>query len=83
MRHGLPGETPAAIVENGTTSSQRVLHSTLAEIEGEARSAGVAAPAMLFVGETAALGRDLAWFEGTTASTAFPDRLPQRNAATL
>jgi uroporphyrin-III C-methyltransferase/precorrin-2 dehydrogenase/sirohydrochlorin ferrochelatase len=84
IRHGLPGETPVAIVENGTTSSQRVLHATLAEIEGEARSAGVAAPAMLFVGETAALGRDLGWFEGTTASAvAFADRLPQRNAATL
>jgi hypothetical protein len=39
---------------------------------------------MLFVGETAALGRDLGWFEGTTASAvAFADRLPQRNAATL
>jgi uroporphyrin-III C-methyltransferase/precorrin-2 dehydrogenase/sirohydrochlorin ferrochelatase len=83
MRHGLAGETPVAIVENGTTSSQRVLHATLAEIESEARSAGIAAPAMLFVGATAALGRDLAWFEGTTESAAFPDRVAQRNAAAL
>jgi siroheme synthase len=75
----LAGDTPVAIVENGTTSSQRVLHSTLAELEAEARNAGIAAPAMLFVGETAALGRDLAWFE----STAFPENPRQRRIATL
>jgi uroporphyrin-III C-methyltransferase/precorrin-2 dehydrogenase/sirohydrochlorin ferrochelatase len=79
IRHGLAGDTPVAIVENGTTSSQRVLHSTLAELEAEARNAGIAAPAMLFVGETAALGRDLAWFEGT----AFPENPRQRRIATL
>jgi uroporphyrin-III C-methyltransferase/precorrin-2 dehydrogenase/sirohydrochlorin ferrochelatase len=79
IRHGLAGDTPVAIVENGTTSSQRVLHSTLAELEAEARNAGIAAPAMLFVGETAALGRDLAWFE----STAFPENPRQRRIATL
>lgn len=62
MRHGLPGSTPVAVVENGTTSRQRVLHSTLGEIATDARTAGVAAPAMLFVGETAALGRELRWF---------------------
>jgi uroporphyrin-III C-methyltransferase/precorrin-2 dehydrogenase/sirohydrochlorin ferrochelatase len=83
IRHGLAGDTPAAIVENGTTDSQRVLHSTLVELEAEARNAGIAAPAMLFVGETAALGRDLAWFESKTSSPAFPEDLRQRRTATL
>lgn len=67
MHHGLPGSTPAAIVENGTTSRQRVLHSTLAEVATDARTAGITAPAMLFVGETAACGRELRWFGGDEA----------------
>jgi siroheme synthase len=72
-----------AIVENGTTGSQRVLHSTLAQIEAEATSARIKAPAMLFVGETAALGRDLAWFESQTSEPAFPRDLHPRNVAAV
>ena len=82
-RHGLRGDTPVAIVENGTTDSQRVLHSTLAEIEAEAKSADIAAPSMLFVGETTAIGRDLAWFESRTSKPAFPQSLQQRSAAAV
>ncbi len=63
LEHGLPGSTPAAMVENGTTGRQRVLHSTLGELGQDARTAGIAAPAILFVGRTAALGRELQWFE--------------------
>ena len=66
MRYGLDGATPAAIVENGTTSRQRVLHSTLARVGADARSAGIGAPAMLFIGAAAALGRELAWFDSAT-----------------
>jgi uroporphyrin-III C-methyltransferase/precorrin-2 dehydrogenase/sirohydrochlorin ferrochelatase len=64
MRHGLAPETPAAVVENGTTSRQRVVISSLEDIAAKAQAAGVAAPAMLFVGETAALGGELGWFGG-------------------
>jgi precorrin-4 methylase len=62
MRHGLAGTTPAAIVENGTTDRQRVLHSTLAEVAADAAAAEVTAPAILFVGESVASGSELAWF---------------------
>ncbi|MGH8194190.1 MAG: siroheme synthase CysG [Woeseiaceae bacterium] len=71
MRHGLPRETPAAIVENGTTRGQRVLHSTLGEIARDAFTAAIAAPAILFIGETAALGRNLQWFDGDDAAAHF------------
>jgi uroporphyrin-III C-methyltransferase/precorrin-2 dehydrogenase/sirohydrochlorin ferrochelatase len=71
MRHGLSRGTPVAIVENGTTSRQRVLHSTLAEVHADARRAGVGAPSLFIVGETAALGRELAWFDGDTAADGF------------
>jgi uroporphyrin-III C-methyltransferase/precorrin-2 dehydrogenase/sirohydrochlorin ferrochelatase len=67
MRHGLSGTTPAALVENGTTERQRVLHSRLAQVAADARDARIAAPAVLFVGPSVALGADLAWF-GVAAS---------------
>jgi uroporphyrin-III C-methyltransferase len=68
LQHGLSADTPAAIVEHGTTSRQRVTHATLGGIGRAAQAAGAAAPAMLFVGETAALGRDLQWFVGDVAA---------------
>jgi uroporphyrin-III C-methyltransferase/precorrin-2 dehydrogenase/sirohydrochlorin ferrochelatase len=64
MRHGLAGTTPAAIVENGTTDCQRVLHSTLERVASDATVAGVRAPSILFVGDAVARGRELAWFGG-------------------
>jgi siroheme synthase len=67
MRHGLSGTTPAALVENGTTERQRVLHSRLAQVAADARDARIAAPAVLFVGPSVALGADLSWF-GVAAS---------------
>ncbi|HEX7060462.1 MAG TPA: uroporphyrinogen-III C-methyltransferase, partial [Woeseiaceae bacterium] len=62
VRHGAAAPTPAAIIENGTTSRQRVVAGTLADIGPKARAAGVAAPALMIVGETAALAGELAWF---------------------
>ncbi|HEX7718721.1 MAG TPA: SAM-dependent methyltransferase, partial [Woeseiaceae bacterium] len=76
LQHGLGADTPAAIVEHGTTSRQRVTHSTLSGIGLAAQRAGTAAPAMLFVGETAALGRDLQWFGGDSTAADFADDLP-------
>ena len=63
LAEGLPPATPAAIVENGTRTQQRVLQTTLAGLEDAANVNAIRAPAMLFVGATAALGRELAWFE--------------------
>jgi uroporphyrin-III C-methyltransferase / precorrin-2 dehydrogenase / sirohydrochlorin ferrochelatase len=82
VRHGLAPSTPAAVVENATTNRQRVVHSTLREMPRDARNAGIAAPALLLIGETAALGRKLQWFEGNGAWDAFdgwqPLVAPQR-----
>jgi uroporphyrin-III C-methyltransferase/precorrin-2 dehydrogenase/sirohydrochlorin ferrochelatase len=71
MCHGLAASTPAAMVENGTTSRQRVVHSTLGKIARDVRRAGIVAPALLFAGETAALGRKLQWFDGDPGEEAF------------
>ncbi len=83
LQHGLSADTPAAIVEHGTTSRQRVTHSTLGGISRAAQLAGTEAPAMLFIGETAALGRDLQWFGGNVAAADFADASPFDSFHTL
>jgi uroporphyrin-III C-methyltransferase / precorrin-2 dehydrogenase / sirohydrochlorin ferrochelatase len=72
MQHGLAGTTPAALVESGTTERQRVLHSTLRQVADDARAAGIKAPALLFIGESVALGQDLAWFGGVSCGNIPP-----------
>jgi len=57
MAAGLAGGTPVAIVEKGTTPEQRVVATTLAEMAGTIRDKGVAAPALLVIGELAARAR--------------------------
>lgn len=50
---GMPAETPAAVISSGATRFQRTVRSTLGSISGEVRKAGLAAPAIIVVGDTA------------------------------
>jgi len=59
---GLSPVTPAALVENGTHPRQRVVVTTREALPEAARGQGIAAPAMLFVGEVARLAAELGWF---------------------
>ncbi len=59
---GLSPATRAALVENGTHPRQRVVVTTLGALPEAARGQGIAAPAMLFVGEVAGLAAELNWF---------------------
>jgi uroporphyrinogen III methyltransferase / synthase len=61
--HGLPPDTPAAIVCGGTTGSQQSLEGTLATIAGIAAREKLSAPAMLVVGNVVKLRDRLNWFE--------------------
>ena len=51
---GLPPATPAALIERGGTSGQRVLHGTLDRLVTEAPSWTTAGPVLLIVGEVVA-----------------------------
>jgi uroporphyrin-III C-methyltransferase/precorrin-2 dehydrogenase/sirohydrochlorin ferrochelatase len=51
---GAPLDRPVAIVERATLPEQRVVAGTLRDIAGRAQQAGVAAPALLIVGDIAA-----------------------------
>jgi uroporphyrin-III C-methyltransferase/precorrin-2 dehydrogenase/sirohydrochlorin ferrochelatase len=64
--HGAPGERGAALIEQGTQSSQRVITATLATLVAAVRAAGIAAPALLIVGEVTRLHQTLQWFNATS-----------------
>jgi uroporphyrinogen III methyltransferase/synthase len=60
---GRPGEEPAAVIERGTLSDQRVVTGTVATIAERAAQEGVRAPAVAVFGAVAALRPQLQWFE--------------------
>ena len=68
IRHGRGADTPAALVENGTLPSQRVVTGTLATLPEIAAAAGIHPPALLIIGEVVSLAGRLAWFAGAAAS---------------
>ncbi len=63
IAHGLPGDTPAAIVQQGTTRHQRVLTSTIKDLPLLARSEHILPPTLIIVGRVVELHDKLAWFE--------------------
>ncbi len=60
--HGAPGGRAAAIVQDGTSATQRVVAGTLADLALKVREAGVQSPALLIVGEAVGLHQTLKWF---------------------
>src|SRR5258708_6828063 len=60
---GLSMETPVAAIQWGTTAAQKTAFATLGTTAAQAERAGLKAPAVIVVGEFAALGRELNWFE--------------------
>ncbi|HSQ04524.1 MAG TPA: uroporphyrinogen-III C-methyltransferase [Burkholderiales bacterium] len=72
IAHGLPAATPAAIVQEGTSASQRVVTGTLESLPRLALTAGLHAPTLILVGEVVRLREELNWFvppeEGESAA---------------
>jgi uroporphyrin-III C-methyltransferase/precorrin-2 dehydrogenase/sirohydrochlorin ferrochelatase len=62
LAHGRDAATPCALVENGGRAEQRVIVATLDTLPEIARRHAVRSPALLFVGEVAALATRLHWF---------------------
>lgn len=58
---GMPGDTPAAAVENGTSARQRVVSATLGTLAAEMGKRGICPPAVLVIGQTAAFAGKLDW----------------------
>jgi len=67
VAHGLPDDTAAAVVQQGTTSSQRVVSATLADLPACVAAAGLVSPCLTIVGEVVRLQPELAWFDAAAA----------------
>ena len=62
MAHGLAPTMPAAVVQQGTTSRQRVVVGTLETLAGKVMAAEMKPPCLTIVGEVVNLREKLAWF---------------------
>jgi len=63
IAHGLDPTTPAAIIRWGTTSRQRVLTATVADLPALARAADFKPPSIILIGQVVSLRDKLNWFE--------------------
>jgi len=66
---GLPPETPAAVIENGTTPDQRTVHATIASLADRVRAASLRAPALFVIGRVVELAPALQWFAPAACDT--------------
>ena len=70
LEHGAKPHLPAALVSQGTRTSQRVIAGTLKDIVSLAAGATLPSPTLLIVGEVVALQASLAWFAQAEADEA-------------
>jgi uroporphyrinogen III methyltransferase/synthase len=61
--HGRPASTPAAAIEWGTFSRQRVVVSTVGGLADECEAEGLGPPALVIVGEVVSLRERLRWWD--------------------
>ncbi|WP_049622494.1 siroheme synthase CysG [Frateuria defendens] len=62
LEHGRRADTPFALIENGTLPRQRVIAGPLHALPALARRHKVGTPALVIIGEVAAMAHDHAWF---------------------
>jgi len=62
IKRGLDPTTPAAIVDNGTRASQRVVTGDLSTIAENVATSGIKGPALIIIGSVVSLRNELKWF---------------------
>jgi uroporphyrin-III C-methyltransferase/precorrin-2 dehydrogenase/sirohydrochlorin ferrochelatase len=67
-KHGMPGTTPAAIVQQGTTLNQKTVTGTLDTLPGLAAAAELKPPTLIIVGSVVSLHEKLNWFHPEPAA---------------
>jgi len=68
IAHGKDKETPAAVIQEGTTARQRVAVGTLETIVNKVQEAGIQTPAATVIGKVVSLEKELSWFGGKPLS---------------
>lgn len=63
MAAGMAKDTPAAVLEKGTTSKQRRVVATVATLVEASQKAAISTPAIIVVGKVCALAESFAWAE--------------------
>jgi uroporphyrin-III C-methyltransferase/precorrin-2 dehydrogenase/sirohydrochlorin ferrochelatase len=63
VSHGLSADTPAALIQQGTTERQKVWVSTIAELPALADREQPVAPTMVSISDVVKLHDSLAWFD--------------------
>ncbi|MCI4062265.1 uroporphyrinogen-III C-methyltransferase [Micromonospora sp. R77] len=51
VAHGKPADTPVAVIQEGTTASQRMLRSTLGAVAADTEAAALRPPAIVVIGD--------------------------------
>jgi uroporphyrin-III C-methyltransferase/precorrin-2 dehydrogenase/sirohydrochlorin ferrochelatase len=75
LKHGRKADTPVAIIENGTRKNQRVVTGQLGELADLIQRNSIISPALLIIGEVAALHSQLAWFGKNEQTSSFAQPL--------
>ena len=75
LKHGRKADTPVAIIENGTRKNQRVVTGQLGELADIIERNSIISPALLIIGEVAALHSQLAWFGKNEQTSSFAQPL--------
>lgn len=69
IQHGLSGDTPIALVQQGTTRHQKVWTSTLLEMPEVVKKQEVKPPTLIIVGSVVSLHKRLSWFDPATSQS--------------
>ena len=81
VAHGLPADTPAAVVQQGTTREQQVVTGTLRTLASQVADAMLMPPTLIIIGEVVRLRERLDWFRpGEAARQPVPARVPAISA---
>jgi uroporphyrin-III C-methyltransferase/precorrin-2 dehydrogenase/sirohydrochlorin ferrochelatase len=78
IERGIPADTPAAIVQQGTTPNQRVVTATVGTLPQVAQEAQLKPPTLIIVGHVVKLHEKLAWFKPEAPAAATPLDQPTR-----
>lgn len=72
IEHGRAADTPAALIQQATTSDQRVYVGSLASLPALVARHEVQAPTLIVIGEVVRLNRQLQWFQPDEKVEAVP-----------
>ena len=76
VAHGLSADTPAAVVQQGTTREQRVVTGTLRTLASQVADAMLMPPTLIIIGDVVRLRERLNWYRPGDAARAAVERLP-------